>query len=81
MKKNDIAAIVLIVALSGVLSYFVADAIIGTPENDPVQIERVTPIGSTFPAPDTRTFSSNAIDPTVEIEDGGQSAEQPFSNE
>lgn len=80
MKKNDIAAIILIVAIAGVLSYFIANALIGAPENDPVQIENVTPIGSSFPTPDDRVFGTEAIDPTVEIEGSGESAEQPFTN-
>lgn len=81
MKKNDIAAIVLIVAIAGVVSYFIANAVVGKPSNDPVQVEQVTSIGPTFPAPDSRVFNSNAVDPTVEIEGDGQSTQQPFANQ
>lgn len=80
MKKNDVAAIVLIAAFSGIISYFIANAIIGKPSNDPVQVEQVTPVGSTFPAPDSRVFNDKAIDPTVEISGDGQSTEQVFAN-
>lgn len=78
MKKNDIAAIILIVALAGVISYFVANALIGQPQNDPVQVEKVTPIGASFPAPDSRVFNDKAIDPTVNIQGSGQSTDKPF---
>lgn len=79
MKQNDIAAVVLIVAVAGVISYFVANAVIGQPKNNPVQVEQVTAIGPTFTTPDPRVFNDQAIDPTVKINGSGQSAE-PFTN-
>ena len=79
MKKNDIAAIVLIVALATVVSYLVANTVIGQPQNDPVQVEQVTPIGASFNAPDSRIFNDKAIDPTVKVK-GGSSADKPFGN-
>lgn len=80
MKKNDIAAIILIVAVAGVFSYFIANALIGKPKNNPVEVEQVTPIGPNFPTPDSRVFNDQAIDPTVEINQDGQSTGQPFTN-
>ncbi len=80
MKQNDIAAIVLIVAVSGVISFFVANALIGNPKNDPVQVEKVTPISSTFPAADNRVFNDQSIDATVEIQGGGESSNRVFNN-
>jgi hypothetical protein len=80
MKKNDIAAIILIVAFSGIISYFIANAVIGKPSNDPVQVEQITPVGETFPVPDSRVFNDEAVDPTVEISGDGQSTDQVFAN-
>ncbi len=80
MKKNDIAAVVLIVAIAGIISWFGAGALIGKPENNPVEIERMTVIEPNFPTPDPRIFNDKAIDPTVEIKDGGQSSQNPFGN-
>jgi hypothetical protein len=80
MKKNDVAVIVLIVILAAVVAYFVSSAVIGTPENDPVKVEVVTPINETFQAPDSRIFNEKAIDPTVEIKGGSEASKQPFSN-
>jgi len=79
MKQNDIAAIVLIVAVAGIISYFVASAVVGTPKNNPVQVEQITAIGPQFPTPDPRVFNDTAIDPTVKINGSGQSTE-PFTN-
>lgn len=80
MKKNDIAALIIIIAIAVVVSYFAANALIGKPQNSPVQVEKMSPIGATFPAPDKRIFSANSIDPTVEINGGGQSADKPFTS-
>jgi hypothetical protein len=80
MKKNDIAAVIVIVAIAGVFSYVIANAVIGKPANNPVQVEQVSPIGSTFPSPDTRVFNEQAVDPTVEINGGGQATDRPFAN-
>lgn len=80
MKKNDLAALLVIVAISGVISYFIANAVIGKPKNNPVMVEQVTPIAESFPTPDARVFNDKAIDPTVEVSGDGQSADQPFAN-
>lgn len=80
MKKNDIASLVLIAAIAGVVSYFIANALIGSPKNNPVKVERVTPIQASFPAPDSRIFNDKAIDPTVEINGEGQQSNAPFDN-
>lgn len=80
MKKNDLAAIIFLVAISGVISYFVAGSVIGQPKNNPVQVEKVTKIGPTFPAPDNRVFNDKAVDPTVTIQGSGQATDKPFNN-
>ncbi len=80
MKKNDIGAIVIIVVIAGIISYFLASRVVGKPQNNPVQVEQVTKIAPTFPAPDSRVFNEKAIDPTVEITGSGQSTETPFTN-
>lgn len=80
MKQNDILAMVLIVAIAGIISYFVANTVVGSPKNNPVEIEQVTAIQGQFPAPDSRVFNDKAVDPTVEINGDGQSSDQPFTN-
>lgn len=80
MKKNDIAAIVLIASIALVISYFVANSFIGQPENNPVEVEVVTPIDADFPAPDNRTFNDKSIDPTVTITPGSPGTNQPFTD-
>lgn len=80
MKKNDIAAIVLIVMFALVFAFIGANYFIGSPQNDPVQVEKVTPVNAEFGTPDSRVFNDKSIDPTVDIKGGSGSSSQPFSN-
>ena len=80
MKKNDVAALLVIVVVAGIFSYVIANALVGKPKNNPVQVEQVTSINETFPTPDSRVFNDQAVDPTVEINGDGQSADRPFAN-
>jgi hypothetical protein len=78
MKKNDIALIVLIVSVSLVISYFLAKAILGEPQNQTATAEVVEPISAELTPPQAKTFNNDAINPTVDIEIGNSANEQPF---
>jgi hypothetical protein len=78
MKKNDIALIVLIVSVSLVVSYFIAKAFVGDPKNQQVSAEIVAPITSTLTPPSNKIFNRDAINPTVVIQIGNPSNQQPF---
>lgn len=80
MKKNDLAAIILIVAIALIGSWILANTLIGQPKNAPVQVEKVEPIASDFPKPDDRVFNDKAVDPTVEIINSDGKTDQPFNN-
>ena len=81
MKKNDIASLIIIAAVAGVIAYFVANAVVGQPKNNPVQVEKVTPIQSSFPTPDSRVFNDKSIDPTVEIGGNNPQTNDPFADD
>lgn len=78
MKKNDIALIVLIVSVSLVATYFVAKAVIGEPQNQSAKAEVVEPISAELVQPQPKIFNKDAINPTVDIEIGDSSNQQPF---
>lgn len=81
MKKNDLALLIFIIAITLLLSYFVAKAVIGEPKSKPVQVDKVVSIKSDYPTPDARVFNDKAIDPTVNISIGGQKANNdPFTS-
>lgn len=79
MKQNDIAILVLIIALSLILSYFIGNAIINTPDNRETEVEVVEPISSEFPVPSEEVFVKDYINPTEIIEIGETNNNQPFN--
>jgi hypothetical protein len=80
IKQSDMAMLVLVISVSLVVSFFVGDALINTPQNRSSEVEVVTPISSEFPAPSIDIFNEDAINPTEVIEIGNSNQEQPFGN-
>lgn len=78
MRKNDIAALILIISLSLGLAYFLANSLLGGIKQSAVKVEEVEKISSTVPEPDRAIFNDTAINPSVEIKIGGSTNEQPF---
>lgn len=76
MKQKDIALIIVVVAVSGVVSFFVAQFLFLKPEDRQVKAEYVQPITDTFTQPDKKYFNANSIDPTqpIQIGDGNNTA-------
>lgn len=72
MKKNDIAAIILIASISVIFAYFVANAIIGSPSSQSVKVKTAQPITAEINEPDASIFNKDAINPTVEVEIGNK---------
>lgn len=79
MKKSDWAAIILIVALVGIASYFVVGAIMPSPSENPQSVPIATEITSDIVEPSKEIFNADAINPTVRITIGNQSDERPFN--
>jgi len=72
MKRTDIAMIVFIASISVLVSYFVANAIIGDARNESVTVKTADPISDEVNAPDSRIFNKEAVNPTVEVYIGGE---------
>lgn len=81
MKRNDIAILVLIASISLVVSYLIVRAVFGSPEEQQTTVEVVEPIASDIVEPSTRIFNTNAINPTVVIQIGSPSNQQPFTGQ
>lgn len=71
MKKSDLAMIILIVAISVLVSYFVAKSIIGDVGKQSVKVKTIEPISAELADPNAKVFNTNAINPTVEVTIGG----------
>lgn len=80
MKKNEIALLVLIVALSIGIAYAIGQALFGNATTKPVVVETAQAISSEIVPPSEQIFNPTAINPTVPVRIGGPSAQQPFGN-
>jgi hypothetical protein len=67
MKKNDIAAIIAIAAVSIIVAYFGANAVIGKPTGQTEKVRTIEVIHSDVAETDSRIFNKDAINPTVEV--------------
>lgn len=81
MKKNDWAAIILIIGLVALVSYFLVGALLPSPADDPETVPIAVEITDVVAEPSTEIFSSNAINPTVRTTIGDQGGQQPFDIE
>jgi aspartokinase-like uncharacterized kinase len=81
MKQKDIALIVVVVIVSGMLSLFLTRFLFASPDKRQVQAEVVDPIVPEFNATlDKKYFNKNAINPTQVIQIGDGSNNSPFNS-
>lgn len=80
MKKNEIALLILIVAISIGIAYAVGQSIFGKATTKPVEVETVTAISANIEQPNENVFNENGINPTVPVKIGDPSNQQPFGN-
>jgi hypothetical protein len=78
MKKTDIALLILVVALSGLITYFIANSLMGSSKQLSATVTVVEPITSDIKLPSSSVFNANAINPGVQIRIGDSSNQQPF---
>lgn len=78
MKQKDVALLILVVFISGMISYFVANIFISSPKNRATQVEVVEAISSDFKQPDSQFFNSQSVNPTKLIQIGDSSNQTPF---
>lgn len=81
MKKNDVALIIFVIAVTALVTYFGAQSLIGNKVGKSVNVETAEAINPTVTKPEARIFHKDAINPTVKIEIGGTVDQpQPFNN-
>ena len=78
MKQKDIALIVLMVFVSGVISFFLTNMLIVS-SSGRQSAPKADIINSDFTQPDSKYFNSSSIDPTQLIHIGTGSNPNPFS--
>ena len=81
MKQKDILLIVVIVIISGTISFFLSKWLFTIPKDRQTKVEVVQAISPDFPQPDSRYFNANSIDPTQNITIGDNQNTQPFNSD
>ena len=71
--------------ISAIFSFLLSNALIGSPQKNPVKVPVVHPISSEFPSPQTdarykKFFNDKALDPTQLIEIGDSKNKEPFQS-
>lgn len=79
MKQKDIALIIMVVAISGIVSLVLGRLLFNTPKSHQTQAEYVDAISTEFPTPSTKYFNANAIDLTQEVHIGDSTNAMPFA--
>jgi len=79
MKQKDIAVIIVIAFVSGVVSFFASNKLFVTPDNRAQKAEIVDPITASFQTPDKKYFNSSSIDPTQSTVIGTDTNADPFN--
>lgn len=81
MKQKDMALIIVIAAVSAVVSFIASNKTFVTPANRQQQVEVVDVINPTFQTPSSKYFNSNSIDPTQTTSINVNNNQNPFSGQ
>jgi hypothetical protein len=79
MKQKDLAIIIVICVLAGIVSLIVAHLVFATPKDRQQKVEVVEAISTDFPIPDNKYFNTNSINPTQLIRIADNSNQTPFN--
>ncbi len=79
MKQKDIALIIVIAAVSAIISFIVSGKIFVTPENRSQKVEVVDKISTEFGQPSNKYFNDQSIDPVQPIQVGESNNQSPFN--
>ncbi len=80
MKQKDIATIIVIVAISAVLSFVISGKIFVTSANRQQKVEIVDVIDSSFQTPSSKYFNTASIDPAQLVQISSNNNQNPFNN-
>jgi hypothetical protein len=80
MKQKDVAMIIIVVFVSGIISFVVSGKFF-VASNVKQKVETVDTLSSDFANPDPLYFNKNSIDPTQLIHIGTGSNPNPFNGQ
>lgn len=77
MKQKDIALIIIVAFVAGVISLVISNVLFKSTERN-LEAQTVQPITPDFQPPDKAVFNENAINPTKLIQIGDTNNPRPF---
>lgn len=80
MKQKDIVLILVIVFISGMVSFFISNKFISPPKHD-MKAAKVEAISGDFNQPDDRYFNETSVNPTQLIRIQNNSNTKPFNGQ
>lgn len=80
MKQKDIVLIIVVVVVSGAITFFISNLLFKVPKAQETTVEVVQPISASFVQPDQRYFNANSVDPTKNITIGDNQNPAPFND-
>lgn len=80
MKQKDIAIIIAIAAVSGVISFFLSGKLF-VGNNKSMQAEKVDTISAEFTPPSDKYFNKNSVNPAQTIQLGNGGNDNPFTSQ
>lgn len=78
MKQKDIALIIVIVFVSGAISFVVSNKFISSPKHD-MKAAKVEPITGEFATPNDKYFNEKSVNPTQLIRIEANKNDRPFN--
>jgi hypothetical protein len=78
MKQKDVALILVLVFISGIMSFVLSGMIFGKQADRQQKAEVVDVVRSDFTLPPVKYFNNNSIDPTQLIQIGEANNPNPF---
>lgn len=81
MKSREWGIIGIIVAISAMLSFVVANFLLGGSSTPKLSAPVVEPISADFPLPNEKYFNNGSLNPTQEIKIGEDNNQNPFNGQ
>jgi hypothetical protein len=79
MKQKDVALILVMVFIGGILAFLISNWVFSSKSDREQTAEKVDVITADFPQPPSKYFNADSVNPTQTIEIGGNNNPNPFN--
>jgi hypothetical protein len=79
MKQKDLAVLIVVAAVSAVMSLFLSNMFFSSPKNRAQKVETVDVITADFPSPNKSYFNNESVNPAQLVQIGPSDNQNPFN--